>query len=454
MDGLRVVRSGLAPTDRIVIEGLQRARAGQKVAAEDGKIRTRAPNEPPPAPLASSRSARLACVFALLHRPADLRGGAVDRPRAGRRHRVPRAAGRASIRRSRRPPSWCARPIPAPTPRSSPTPSRRRSSRRSTASRTCSTCRPTRPATARCRSRSPSSSAPTSTGAGAGAEPRGDRLPRLPEEVRARRDHAQELARPDDGRASALAGRNATTSSTSRTTPACNVRDVLLRLDGVGDVIVFGEREYSMRVWLDPDKLGARPDRRRRGRRCRSRTCRSRAARIGQPPATPRPAPSSSRCRRKGRFETREQFADHRQSTAPTGASCGCSDRPRRARRAGLRHQRLSQRQAGGGARHLPAAGSQRALTAAAASSATMDELAKISRRASPTDRLQPDRVHRRESVDEVYKTLFEAVVLVVIVVIVFLQSWRAAIIPIVAIPVSLIGTFASWRRSASRSTT
>ena len=47
------------------------------------------------------------------------------------------------------------------------------------------------------------------------------------------------------------------------------------------------------------------------------------------------------------------------------------------------------------------------------------------------------------ESIDEVYKTIFEATVLVVIVVLVFLQSWRTAIVPIVAIPVSLIGTFA-----------
>ena len=47
------------------------------------------------------------------------------------------------------------------------------------------------------------------------------------------------------------------TSSTSRTTPRSRVRDVLLRLDGVGDLIIFGEREYSLRIWLDPEKLSA-----------------------------------------------------------------------------------------------------------------------------------------------------------------------------------------------------
>ena len=55
------------------------------------------------------------------------------------------------------------------------------------------------------------------------------------------------------------------------------------------------------------------------------------------------------------------------------------------------------------------------------------------------------------ESVRAVEHTVFEAVILVVIVIVVFLQNWRAAIIPLVAIPVSLIGTFGSWRRSDSR---
>ena len=73
----------------------------------------------------------------------------------------------------------------------------------------------------------------------------------------ARRHHAQELARPDDGRAHAVAGRHATTSSTSRTMPATTCATMLLRLDGVGDLNIFGEREYSLRVWLDPDKLAA-----------------------------------------------------------------------------------------------------------------------------------------------------------------------------------------------------
>jgi multidrug efflux pump subunit AcrB len=55
------------------------------------------------------------------------------------------------------------------------------------------------------------------------------------------------------------------------------------------------------------------------------------------------------------------------------------------------------------------------------------------------------------ESIRDVIKTLYEAVALVVVVVLVFLQNWRASVIPLVAIPVSLIGTFARWPRSASR---
>ena len=56
-----------------------------------------------------------------------------------------------------------------------------------------------------------------------------------------------------------------------------------------------------------------------------------------------------------------------------------------------------------------------------------------------------------QQSIDAVDETIAEAMVLVILVVILFLQTWRAAIIPIVAIPVSLIGTFSSWRSSGSR---
>ena len=79
------------------------------------------------------------------------------------------------------------------------------------------------------------------------------------------------------------------------------ITDTLTRVDGVGSITVFGSRDYSMRVWLDPDRLQTRrPDRgRRRARRCRRRTSRSRAACWTSRRCRSR-APSSSRCRRWG----------------------------------------------------------------------------------------------------------------------------------------------------------
>jgi HAE1 family hydrophobic/amphiphilic exporter-1 len=82
------------------------------------------------------------------------------------------------------------------------------------------------------------------------------------------------------------------------------------------------------------------------------------------------------------------------------------------------------------------------ALATAQTVRATMDELAKSFPQGMSYRVVYNTTEFIQQSVDEVIKTLFEAVVLVVIVIILFLQSWRAAIIPIVAIPVSLIGTF------------
>ena len=125
-------------------------------------------------------------------------------------------------------------------------------------------------------------------GPGAGAEPRRDRRAAAARGgAPARRHGAQELARPADGR-STSARRTARYDQLyiSQLRDRCRSRDVLARLDGVGDVQVFGARDYSMRVWLDPEQAGgARPDRRRRRRRAaRRRTSRSPSGVADQPP--------------------------------------------------------------------------------------------------------------------------------------------------------------------------
>ena len=102
----------------------------------------------------------------------------------------------------------------------------------------------------------------------------------------------------------------------------------------------------------------------------------------------------------------------------------------------------------------LPAAGHQRARRGRRDPGQDEGAGQAISRRGSSYQIVYNPTEFIAESIDEVYKTIFEAIVLVVIVIIVFLQSWRMAIVPIVAIPVSLIGTLAVlYAASASRST-
>ena len=175
-------------------------------------------------------------------------------------------------------------------------------------------------------------------GAGAGAEPRLGRPAAAAGGGAAPRRHgAQELARPDDGRAPDLAGRHAATSSTSPTTRRINIKDVLTRVDGVGDTIVFGARDYSMRVWLDPAKVQAR------GLTASDVVAALRAANlqvaagaINQPPATS-PGGFQLAVQTLGRLTTPGAVRRHRRrdrSGRPGDARA--RHRPRRARRAGL----------------------------------------------------------------------------------------------------------------------
>ena len=140
------------------------------------------------------------------------------------------------------------------------------------------------------------------------------------------------------------------------------VRDVLLRLDGVGDLIIFGEREYSLRIWLDPEKLSAY------GmtagdvvQALRDQNVQVSGGSIGAPPidsrhGLPVHGHHAGPLRRRARLPLRHRQVDRGR---PPDHAAGRG--AHRARRQGLRHQLLSQRQAGGGARHLPAAGHQRA---------------------------------------------------------------------------------------------
>ena len=220
------------------------------------------------------------------------------------------------------------------------------------------------------------------------------------------------------------------------------VKDVLSRVDGVGNVNIFGARDYSMRVWLDPAKVAAR------GLTAsevvaamRSANLQVAAGAINQAPANSNGAFTLS-VQTLGRLESTEQFDN---IVVRAGAD-GSVIRIRDIARVELGSQDYTvnaylNNKVATALVIFQRPGSN-ALATAASVLNEMDKLAKnfppgvaYSVVYNPTEFIQA-------SVDEVVKTLMEAIFLVVVVVILFLQTWRAAIIPILAIPVSLVGTF------------
>jgi len=222
-----------------------------------------------------------------------------------------------------------------------------------------------------------------------------------------------------------------------------NVRDVLMRLDGVGDLIIFGERQYSLRIWLDPEKLAAF------GltagdvvRAVQEQNVQVSGGALGQQPA---PADNAFQLTvtTQGRFEDPRQFKQVIVRATETGRLV----RLQEVARVELGAQDYVTNSYLSGKPAVALAIFQRPGTnALEASDRIIRTMAELKQNFPPGIDYQivyNPTEFIAESVSEVYKTLLEAVALVVIVVIVFLQSWRTAIIPILAIPVSLIGTFA-----------
>jgi hydrophobe/amphiphile efflux-1 (HAE1) family protein len=221
------------------------------------------------------------------------------------------------------------------------------------------------------------------------------------------------------------------------------VKDVLTRVDGVGNVNVFGARDFAMRVWLDPAKLAERnlaaSD---VVSALQAANLQVAAGAINQPPAASSNAFQLT-VTTLGRLTTTDQFDD----IVVRAETDGSVIRLRDVARVELGAQDytvnsyLNNKFATGiGIYQRPGSN---ALTTAASIKKTMEDLSKdfppgVAYQIvyNPTDFIQA-------SVNAVVLTIFEAVALVVLVVILFLQTWRAAVIPIVAIPVSLIGAFA-----------
>ncbi|TMJ68184.1 MAG: multidrug efflux RND transporter permease subunit, partial [Alphaproteobacteria bacterium] len=219
------------------------------------------------------------------------------------------------------------------------------------------------------------------------------------------------------------------------------VIDVLNRINGVGSITVFGGRDYSMRVWLDPDRLQSlgltTGD---IATALQGQNVQVASGVLGQPPVDQPPAFQVA-VQTLGRLADPDQFADILVKQTPT-AVVRLKD-VARVELAALDYTTNSYLDRDPavalGIFQLPGSN---ALATAKAIKTTMDELSKDFPEGlkytivyNPTEFIQ-------QSVNAVIETIGEAIILVVLVVILFLQTWRAAVIPIVAIPVSLVGTF------------
>jgi hydrophobic/amphiphilic exporter-1 (mainly G- bacteria), HAE1 family len=222
-----------------------------------------------------------------------------------------------------------------------------------------------------------------------------------------------------------------------------NVRDELLRLEGVGDLQIFGERLYSLRVWLDPDKLtnfGLTSSDVVSAIQAQNVQVSSGA--LGGEP-TPSDSAFQLTVNTQGRFENVAQFRQVIVRTTADGRMVRVQD----VARVELGAQDYVTNSYLDGDQAVAMAIFQRpgtnALGAAEEIIAKMEELKATFPKGIDYRIVYNPTEFIAESIDAVYETLIEAVALVVLVVLVFLQSWRTALIPIIAIPVSLIGTCA-----------
>jgi len=221
------------------------------------------------------------------------------------------------------------------------------------------------------------------------------------------------------------------------------IKDQLSRIYGVGDVMIFGSSNYSMRIWLDPEKLKSRNlTTQDVVNAIREQNVQVAAGQIGQPPA---PAGQNFQytITTLGRLTTVPQFEDIIIKTAKGGRITRVKD-VAKVELGGQVYDQYSQLNGKPAASiaiyQLPGSN---ALQVADQIRATVAELSKSFPEGLQYEIPFDTTKFVKASIDEVYKTLFEAVLLVFLVIFVFLQDWRATLIPAVTIPVSLIGTFA-----------
>jgi gold/copper resistance efflux pump len=220
------------------------------------------------------------------------------------------------------------------------------------------------------------------------------------------------------------------------------VRDELARLNGVGDVFVYGAGDYSLRVWLDPDKVAARSMTASEVvQAIREQNVQVAAGSVGQQPSTGSAFQLSVNA--TGRLSNPEQFADIVVRVSPDGGVVKIRDIGRvelGANQYSIRSLLDNQPAAAIQILQDPQAS---ALDVSAAVRSTMERLAEGFPDGVEYRIVYDPTIFVRASIRNVLLTVFEATALVILVVLMFLQTWRASFIPVVALPVSLIGTFA-----------
>jgi len=221
-----------------------------------------------------------------------------------------------------------------------------------------------------------------------------------------------------------------------------NVKDRLARIQGVGEVGLFGSGNYAMRIWLDPQKVAQRNLTASDViHAIREQNVQVAAGVIGASPAGPN-VPLQLNVNAQGRLKTEAEFGDIILKTAKDGAVTRLADVARielAASEYGLRS--LLDNKPAVAIPIFQAPGAN-ALDVSSQVREAMAELSKDFPSSVSYSIVYDPTQFVRSSIKAVVHTLLEAIALVVLVVIVFLQTWRASVIPLLAVPVSIIGTF------------
>ena len=221
------------------------------------------------------------------------------------------------------------------------------------------------------------------------------------------------------------------------------IKDVIGRISGVGQVQVFGGGDYAMRIWVDPQKVAARDlTATDVVSAIREQNVQVAAGVVGAPPM-PDKVDYQLSVNARGRLIDEQEFGDIIVKTGTGGQMTRLRDVARIELASGtysLRSMLDNKDAVGIGIFQSPGSN---ALELSSTVRSTMEQLKKNFPQGVDYRIVYDPTTNVRDGIHEVVKTLFEAILLVVLVVVLFLQTWRASVIPLVAVPISIVGTFA-----------